>query len=90
LFTTWYAGELIHAWAGGGYPKTGPVPGHSGLDYTELRLYQHTCGHVEEWSEAVAGPINEQGCNACESGPHKDAWQPLYRKPDSYGPVRMT
>jgi hypothetical protein len=75
--------EYIQAWAGGGYPKTGPVPGYTDLDYTQMRLYQHTCGHVEEWSTHV-GPIDEEGCDACESGSHPGSWQPLYRKSDSY------
>jgi hypothetical protein len=74
---------LVHAWPGGGHPKTGPVPGRPGVDYANDRLYQHTCGHVESWSTAV-GPIDDEGCDACEGASWPGSWQPLYRKADSY------
>jgi hypothetical protein len=35
------------------------------------------CGHVEWWNESVNGPINDQGCDACESAPD-GSWRPLY------------
>ncbi|TCB97552.1 hypothetical protein E0H26_11580 [Micromonospora zingiberis] len=55
---------------------------------TELAAYQpavkgryqhfmHSCGNVEPWDEAAYGPINEQGCDACECAPD-GTWRPLY------------
>lgn len=44
-------------------------------------LYVHGCGNVEWWGEQVGGPINDQGCDACESAPD-GTWQPLYVKRD--------
>lgn len=41
-----------------------------------LVLYIHRCQDVEWWNEATSGPINEQGCDACESA--LGGWQPIY------------
>ncbi|SER95947.1 hypothetical protein SAMN05216188_11891 [Lentzea xinjiangensis] len=39
-------------------------------------LWQHVCGHVEEWPRAEAP--DSGGCDACESGsPDASDWQPL-------------
>jgi hypothetical protein len=37
----------------------------------------YRCGNTEWWNEAVHGPINDQGCDACESAPD-GSWRPLY------------
>ena len=42
------------------------------------QLHIHDCGHVEWWHEPDQGPINEQGCDACESAPYPGGWQPVY------------
>jgi hypothetical protein len=59
-----------------------PVPGGRGLTYCTGRLYQHLCGHVEEWPPTTA--LDEEGCDACESAPVPGGWQPLYRRGDSF------
>lgn len=41
------------------------------------QFFIHGCRHVEVWNETAQGPINEQGCDACESGPD-GTWRPLY------------
>lgn len=76
--------QFVHAWGGGGYPKTGPVPGYNDLDYSRFRLYQHACGHIEEWSPQLTDFDEDAGCDACESAPWSGSWQPLYREADSY------
>jgi hypothetical protein len=68
------APTFIHAWGGYGRPKTGPVPGERGLAYCTTRLYQHTCGHVEDWPTSTA--LDGEGCDACESAPVPGGWQP--------------
>lgn len=50
------------------------VPAERG---SEWALYLHRCGNTEWWSEAVHGPINQQGCDACEAGPDQ-GWRPVY------------
>jgi hypothetical protein len=73
---------FIHAWSGYERPKAGAVPGVRGLDYCTGRLYQHTCGHVEDWPTTTA--LDGEGCDACESAPVPAGWQPLYRRGDSF------
>lgn len=51
-----------------------PVPWDADGD----RLYMHTCRNVEWWNEDREGPVNEQGCDRCESGPHPNGWRLLY------------
>jgi hypothetical protein len=73
---------FIHAWSGYERPKAGAVPGVRGLDYCTGRLYQHTCGHVEDWPTTTS--LDGEGCDACESAPVPGGWQPLYRRGDSF------
>lgn len=42
------------------------------------QLYIHGCRNAEWWHEATQGPINDQGCDACESAPFTGGWQPVY------------
>ncbi|MFI6332946.1 hypothetical protein ACIBBG_32145 [Micromonospora chersina] len=44
------------------------------------QLYVHTCKNVEWWHEPTQGPINNQGCDACESSPAPGAWQPAFTR----------
>ncbi|MEV4197062.1 hypothetical protein [Micromonospora globbae] len=46
------------------------------------QLYMHTCRNVEWWNEDRQGPVNEQGCDACESGPYPGGWRPVYVRED--------
>lgn len=42
------------------------------------RLYIHLpCRQVEWWNEAAHGPVNDQGCDVCESAPD-GKWKLLY------------
>lgn len=61
-------------------------PVEQGTPGNESRLYIHECGHVEWWPTSreyliAEGGINEQGCDACDSGPHPGAWRTLYAMP---------
>ncbi|MBF9135171.1 hypothetical protein I0C86_40545 [Plantactinospora sp. S1510] len=37
----------------------------------------YRCDNTEWWNERVSGPINVQGCDACDSG-GGGSWRPLY------------
>lgn len=57
-------------------------PVELGTPGREHRLYQHKCGHVEWWPiNHPEGPIDEQGCDACESAPYPGGWRLLYAHP---------
>ncbi|MBM0274111.1 hypothetical protein [Micromonospora tarensis] len=42
------------------------------------QMFIHECRHIEWWNEKAQGPVNDQGCDACESSPFADGWQPVY------------
>ncbi|MEV4384371.1 hypothetical protein AB0J68_01380 [Micromonospora sp. NPDC049580] len=47
------------------------------------QMFIHECRHIEWWNEKEQGPVNDQGCDACESSPFTGGWQPVYvRKAD--------
>lgn len=44
----------------------------------KLALFIHMrCHNVEWWDESRLGPINDQGCDTCESAPD-GGWRPVY------------
>lgn len=49
---------------------------------TGCQLYIHDCRQVEWWNEERQGPINEQGCDACESAPYPGGWRLVYIRKD--------
>jgi hypothetical protein len=67
------AGEMVHAWHSSGRPN----PSHG------YRLYQHTCGNVEE-IDSTRGRPDDEWCVGCEENGTPGSWQPLYRRTDSY------
>ncbi|WP_330438794.1 hypothetical protein OHB44_27885 [Micromonospora sp. NBC_00821] len=42
------------------------------------QVFVHECRHTEWWNEQEHGPINDQGCDACDSAPFSGGWQLVY------------
>lgn len=61
-------------------PCARPAPIHFEpvRDDDGMALYVHVpCKGTEWWNESVEGPINDQGCDACESAPDGQ-WRAVY------------
>lgn len=65
------------------HPEFKPVVRGRDLQY---RLYMHiSCGNTELWSDSDGqGPIDDQGCDACECAPD-GGWRQLYVRNDGDG-----
>lgn len=54
-------------------------PSHQPVTFPDgSQMFIHECRHIEWWNEKEQGPVNDQGCDACESSPFTGGWQPVY------------